>query len=169
MSSKKLLKIQEDVASKRSDNEIVEELMDENLNKIFIKHNFLSQEDVIDDLIQHVNNFHEKHLNVYFNSLRVKLSKIINMTKVLSEKNESLMSAHNTFTGIKNNKSVTRLTFVNAIFLPLMLIASIGGMSEWSMMTGSENWRIAYPMFLLLCLVLGFITFLVLRKFFMKK
>jgi len=32
--------------------------------------------------------------------------------------------------------------------MPLTLIAGIGGMSEWSMMTGPENWRIAYPAFL---------------------
>lgn len=169
LSSKKLLDIQECIASKKAENEVVENLMNEDLNKIFIKHNFLSQEDVMDDLIEHVDNLHEKQLNVYFNSLKVKLSRIISTINILTEKNDSLMSAYNTFTGIKNNKSVTRLTFVNAIFMPLTLIAGIGGMSEWSMMTGSENWRIAYPMFLLLCLVLGVITFWVLRKLFMKK
>lgn len=167
--SKKLHEIQENIANKRSENEIVESLMDEDMNKIFIKHNFLSQQDVMEDLAEHVNDLHEKKLNVYFNSLKVKLSRIINTINTLTEKNDSLMSAYNIFTGIKNNKSVTRLTFVNAIFMPLTLIAGIGGMSEWSMMTGSENWRIAYPMFLLLCVVLGFVTFLILRKFFMKK
>lgn len=169
ISSKKLLDIQENIASKKAESDVVEDLMNEDLNKVLIKHNFLSQEDVMEDLLEHINELHEKQLNVYFNSLKVKLSRIISTINILTEKNDSLMSAYNTFTGIKNNKSVTRLTFVNAIFLPLMLIASIGGMSERSMMTGSENWRIAYPLFLLLCLVLGFVTFLVLRKFFMKK
>jgi len=80
----------------------------------------------MDDLKDHVNNLHAKQLNVYFNSLKVKLSRIVSTINILTEKNESLMSAYNTFTGIKNNKSVTRLTFVNAIFMPLTLIAGIG-------------------------------------------
>ena len=169
ISSKKLLEIQENIASKQAEKEMVEELMNEDLNKTFIKHNFLSQEDVIDELIQHVDTLHEKHLKVYFNSLRVKLSKIISTINVLSEKAESLMTAYNTFIGIKNNDNVTRLTFVNAIFMPLTLIAGIGGMSERSMMTGPENWKFAYPMFLLLCLGVAYLTVIVLRKFFLKK
>ncbi len=169
MSGKKLLEIQENIASKKGENEVVEDLMNEDLNKIFIKHNFLSQQDVMDDLIEHVDNLHAKQLNVYFNSLKVKLSRIVSTINILTEKNDSLMSAYNTFTGIKNNKSVTRLTFVNAIFMPLTLIAGIGGMSEWSMMTWSQNWRIAYPLFLLLCAVLGFVTFWIFRKLIMRK
>lgn len=126
MSSKKLLEIQDNIAEKKAENQVVEDLMNEDLNKIFIKHNFLSQQDIMDDLKDHVNNLHAKQLNVYFNSLKVKLSRIVSTINILTEKNESLMSAYNTFTGIKNNKSVTRLTFVNAIFMPLTLIAGIG-------------------------------------------
>ena len=135
MSGKRLLDIQENIATKKAENEVVEELMNEDLNKIFIKHNFLSQQNVMDDLTKHIDNMKEHQLKVYFNSLKVKLSRIISTINILTEKNDSLMSAYNTFTGIKNNKSVTRLTFVNAIFMPLTLIAGIGGMSEWSMMT----------------------------------
>lgn len=125
MSAKTLLNVQDNIAYKKVEKEVVEELMNEDLNKIFIKHNFLSQENVIDDLVGHVKLSHEKHLNVYFNDLKVKLSKIISTINVLSEKTDSLLSAYNTFVGIKNNDNVTKLTFVNAIFLPLMLIAGI--------------------------------------------
>jgi magnesium transporter len=134
-STKALLDIQDNIAYRKVEREVVEDLITEDLNKIFIKHNFLSQEDVIDDLVAHVKLFHEKHLNVYYNDLKVKLSKIVSTINVLSEKTDSLLSAYNTFVGIKNNDNVTRLTFVNAIFLPLMLLAGIGGMSEWSMIT----------------------------------
>jgi magnesium transporter len=53
------------------------------------------------------------------------------------------------------NATVRRLTFITTIFMPLTLIAGIGGMSEWSMMTGPENWKIAYPAFLVLMVVLA--------------
>jgi magnesium transporter len=48
--------------------------------------------------------------------------------------------------------------------MPMTLIAGIGGMSEWSMMTGPENWKISYPVFLALMLILGLINYIVLKK-----
>lgn len=168
-SSKKLLEIQNEIARNELKNQIVDDLIKEDFNKITIRHNFLSQQNIIDDLIEHVSETHEKHLNVYFNNLKVKLSKIINTINILTEKNDSLMGAYNTLIGIRNNNSVTKLTFVNAIFMPLTLIAGIGGMSERSMMTKPENRRIAYPLFLLLCAVLAGITYRLLRRYFLKK
>ncbi len=168
LSSKKLLSIQDEIASRKIEKSLVEDLMNEDLNKIFIKHNFLSQNNVIIDLIEHINSLHDKHLNMYFNSLKVKLHKVINTINVISERIDSLMSAYDTFVGIKNNDTITKLTFVNAIFMPLTLIAGIGGMSEWSMMTWPDNWRFAYPMFLILCVVVAYCTFFLLRKYFQK-
>ena len=168
-SSQKLLDIQNTIAEKKMNDSIVDDLVQEDFNKITIKHNFLSQENIIDDLIDHVRINHEKHLNVYFNNLKVKLTKIINTINILTEKNDSLMTAYNTLIGIRNNNSVTKLTFINAIFMPLTVIAGIGWMSERSMMTGPQHWRIAYPLFILWCCAIAYITFLILRKFFLKK
>jgi hypothetical protein len=61
------------------------------------------------------------------------------------------------------------LTFVNAIFLPLMFLAGVGWMSEWSMMTWSEHWRMAYPLFIVWCVMIACITFFLMRKFFLRK
>lgn len=167
ISSQKLLDIQINM-DKRWEN-VIDDLINEDINKIFVKHNFLSQEEIIDDAIQHINQFHEKHLTTYFNDLKSKLAKIIRTINVLTEKNDSLMAAYNTFLSIKSNKSVTRLTFVNSIFMPLTVIAWIGWMSERSMMTGPEHRKIAYPLFIVLCIIIAYITYLLLRKYFMKK
>lgn len=153
----------------RKDEDVIDELIDEDLNKIFVKHNFISQDEIIDELIKHIEKLHEKHLTTYFKGLTSKLAKIIRTIKALTEKNDSLMTAYNTFIGIKSNKSVTRLTFINSIFMPLTVIAGIGGMSERSMITGPENRRITYPLFILLSIIIAFITYLLLRKFFLKK
>jgi Mg2+ and Co2+ transporter CorA len=96
-SSQRLLDIQNDITDSKLEKEIIDDLVSEDLNKILIKHNFLSQKEVINDLIEHVNTFHEKHLTVYFNDLKVKLARIINNINVLTEKNDSLMTAYNTF------------------------------------------------------------------------
>ncbi len=61
------------------------------------------------------------------------------------------------------NATVRRLTFITTIFMPLTLLAGIGGMSEWSMMTGPENWRIAYPAFLLSMVLFGVANYYLLR------
>lgn len=63
----------------------------------------------------------------------------------------------------RTNRSVRRLTLITIVFLPLSLLASIGGMSEWSMMTGPENWRFTYPLFLLAMVVIGAISYFLLK------
>ncbi len=63
----------------------------------------------------------------------------------------------------RTNRSVRRLTFITTVFLPLSLLAGIGGMSEWSMMTGPENWRITYPLFILAMIVIGTISYFFLK------
>ena len=75
----------------------------------------------------------------------------------------SLINNRMTVVANQTNRVMKRLTWVNTIFMPLTLLAGIGGMSEWSMMTGSENWKISYPAFLLLMAVLGLGNFLLLR------
>lgn len=54
-------------------------------------------------------------------------------------------------------------TFITTIFMPLTLLAGVGGMSEWSMMTGPRNWKVSYPAFLGLMVVIGTATYFVLR------
>jgi len=62
------------------------------------------------------------------------------------------------------NATVRRLTFITTIFMPLTLLAGIGGMSEWSMMTGPQHWRIAYPLFLLGMVVIGVASYYLLTR-----
>jgi magnesium transporter len=71
--------------------------------------------------------------------------------------NEMAKAANNT------NATVRRLTFITTIFMPLSLLAGIGGMSEWSMMTGPENWKFTYPIFLLAMLVIGLLNYILLK------
>lgn len=64
----------------------------------------------------------------------------------------------------RTNRSVRRLTVITTIFLPLSLFAGIGGMSEWSMMTGPDNWRITYPLFLLAMAGVGIVSYFLLKR-----
>jgi magnesium transporter len=77
----------------------------------------------------------------------------------------SMLNNEMTKTANKTNTIVRRLTLITTIFMPLTLLAGIGGMSEWSMMTGPEHWRIAYPAFLVAMVVIGCANYYLLRWF----
>lgn len=80
------------------------------------------------------------------------------MEMYLSMLNNQMARASN-----EMNSTVRRLTFITTIFMPLTLLAGIGGMSEYTMMTGAANWRMAYPLFLAGMLVLGVLNYLLLK------
>lgn len=82
----------------------------------------------------------------------------------LMELYTSLLNNQMTRTANETNYAVRRLTFISTIFLPLTLLASIGGMSEWSMMTGPSNWRVSYPLFILGLVIIGLVNYLLLKR-----
>ncbi|MCX6302561.1 MAG: magnesium transporter CorA family protein [Bacteroidia bacterium] len=99
------------------------------------------------------------------------LAKFFELTETNREIVTSLMELYtsllnNQMTKISNetNASVRRLTLIATIFMPLTLVASIGGMSEWTMMTGPEKWKIAYPLFILGLIIIAVINYLLIRR-----
>lgn len=53
------------------------------------------------------------------------------------------------------NLALRNLTLINVVFLPLNLIAGIGGMSEYSMMTAGTPWWVSFPALLAGMALLG--------------
>ncbi len=76
----------------------------------------------------------------------------------------SMLNNRMTRAAQETNATVRRLTLITTIFMPLTFLAGILGMSEWTMMTGQENWRIAYPVFLLVMALLGLGNFYLLTR-----
>lgn len=74
-------------------------------------------------------------------------------TKVLG----GLLDARGNIVNNNMNVLIKNLTVVNVVFLPLGVIASMGGMSEFTMMLDdySVDWRVGYPVFVLMMLVVG--------------
>jgi magnesium transporter len=95
------------------------------------------------------------------------LSKFFEMTESYRDVVTSLMEMYlsmlnNEMARAANatNFRVRRLTLITAIFMPLSLLAGIGGMSEYSAMTGGPgNMWIAYPLFMIAMVVIGFFTY----------
>ena len=55
------------------------------------------------------------------------------------------------------------MTTVNIVFLPLNVLAGIGGMSEYSMMTEGIPWPVSYSIFTIGLVMVGWLTFAILR------
>lgn len=75
-----------------------------------------------------------------------------------------LMDARGTLVNNNMNLLLKKLTVINVVFLPLNLIASIGGMSEYSAMTHPLDWRLAYGAFGIGMIVIGWLTAVALKR-----
>jgi magnesium transporter len=69
-------------------------------------------------------------------------------TEVYSTVLSGLMDARSSVINNNVNVLLKKLTLINVVFLPLNLIAGIGGMSEFSMMTQRLGWPLAYSLLL---------------------
>lgn len=86
-------------------------------------------------------------------------------TAFLFEKINFLMDATVGFININQNQRVSVLTTITVVFMPINVLAGMGGMSEFSMMTQGMAWPLAYGAFSIGMVMIGWITFLVLRFF----
>ena len=84
-------------------------------------------------------------------------------TTFLFGKINFLMDATVGFININQNKVIKRLTVLSVVFMPLNVIAGIGGMSEFSMMTQGIPWPISYAAFTVGLVLVAWITFELLR------
>jgi magnesium transporter len=84
-------------------------------------------------------------------------------TAFLFNKINFLMDASVGFININQNKDIQRLTTVNIVFLPLNVLAGIGGMSEYSMMTEGIPWPVSYGVFTIGLVMVGWATYAILR------
>ena len=77
-----------------------------------------------------------------------------------------LMDARGNLLNANMNEMLRKLTLINVVFLPLNLIAGIGGMSEFSMMTQAVPWWLSYPLFIAALAGLAGLMLLGLRRLF---
>ncbi len=86
-------------------------------------------------------------------------------TTFLFGKVNFLMDATVGFININQNRRVSKLTSLSVVFLPINILAGIGGMSEYTMASGEIGlpWPAAYLLFILGSAALGYGTYQVLK------
>ena len=88
----------------------------------------------------------------------------LRQTEVTSSVLSGLMDARSSIINNNVNFLLKNLTLINVVFLPLNLIAGIGGMSEYSMMTQGIHWPWAYGALIVAMIVSGLVTWWILAR-----
>lgn len=86
-------------------------------------------------------------------------------TAFLFDKINFLMDATIGFININQNRRVNQLTALGVVFMPINVLAGIGGMSEFSMMTQGVPWPVAYGGFIAGVSLIGWGTYVAVKHF----
>jgi len=100
----------------------------------------------------------------FLDDILIENNQCYKQAEIYSDVLSGLMDARGTLVNNNMNVILKNLTIINTIFLPLNLIASIGGMSEYSSMTRSIDWRIAYGVFGIAMIAIGWVTAIFIGK-----
>ncbi len=133
---------------------------EEDLNGL-IQGNMLNTQRAVSFLMR--NRFLSKRQSVTANQVLRDIESINKHTAFLLEKINFLMEATVGFVNVNQNRYISQLTIINIVFMPLNLLAGIGGMSEYTMMTEGIPWPVAYSVFTVGIVLIGWLTFVALK------
>ena len=146
-------------------------LMDSRRDLLQIRKSLYHEREVISKIIRQDSPFIPDKALIYFRDVYDHLSKYYEMSESTRDLVTSLMEIHlsiisNTIAETSNltNAIMRRLTLITTIFMPLSLISGIGGMSEFTMFIGQQNWKIGYFVLLLVMVVIAGINYMLLSR-----
>ncbi|MEK6796164.1 MAG: magnesium transporter CorA family protein [Spirochaetota bacterium] len=120
---------------------------------------------VIDHLLRDHGGYIDENMALQFKDIR---DHIVSMADTLDRERDSLNTMLTIFLNASSHKLtevMKVLTIISIVFMPLNVIAGIGGMSEFSMMTRRIPWPVAYGIFTAVLVVIGWFTYLIIRRF----
>ncbi len=135
-----------------------------------LKKSIFHEREILNKICRQENRLIPENIKFYYRDIYDHLTKFYELSESfrdivtsLAEMHLAILNNQMAKSANRTNYTVQRLTFITTIFMPMTLLAGIGGMSEWSMMTGPENWRVSYPLFFLAMVVIGVISFIFLK------
>jgi magnesium transporter len=103
--------------------------------------------------------------NEFLDDLIIEGHQCVKQAEIYANVLASLMDARASIVNNNLNILIKQLTIISIVFMPLNVIAGIGGMSEYSMMTKNIPWPIAYALFIIGLVPIGFLTYLIIARF----
>lgn len=146
------------------DNEYLLNMFDLSEILIYYLDSIDSNKAVLMKFCSYLKNENINYNDSYYQDLLNETDQASKQAEIYSRVFAGLMDARGTIVNNNMNVLIKNLTIINIIFLPLNLIASIGGMSEYSMMTKGIPWPISYSIFALGMVIIGWITLLIINK-----
>jgi magnesium transporter len=96
---------------------------------------------------------------------RIEIKQCSEMARIYAKNTDDLMDAFSSVTNNNQNTLIKKLTIVSVVFMPLNIMGSIGGMSEYSAMTNHLPYWISYTGFGAGLMLVGWLTYLVIRRY----
>ena len=107
--------------------------------------------------------FSEEHMEV-LDDINIDSEQCQKQVEIYSNIIAGLMDARASIVNNNMNTLMKSLTVINIVFMPLNVLASVGGMSEYTMMTRGIPWPVAYSAFVVALVVIGVVTYLAIRN-----
>lgn len=123
------LKIIEKQVFENTSGTLVKDLMIKKRNIMVLKHMLAPQIPVMKRLEDNMNTLFSDEIEVYFEDLEDKISKVVTDVKVLEEYIDTIEDAFKSIIDIQTNNVIRLLTIFSAFLLPLTLITSFYGMN----------------------------------------
>ena len=120
--------------------------------------------DVIDKLMRGGEELVRPQTAVYLKDVYDHTVQIMEQIEVMRDLVSGLLEMYLSSVSLKLNEVLKRLTVITTMFMPLTLLTGIGGMSEWTAMTGEQNRWWSYPALCLGLAALGFGTYVFFRR-----
>ncbi len=99
----------------------------------------------------------------FFDDIIIENNQCNKQAQIHSNILNGLMETRGSIVNNNLNLLMKSLTILSVVFMPLNVIAGMGGMSEFSMMTKNIDWRISYSLLGVGMILVAFLTYFILR------
>ena len=111
------------------DTDLLKKVLIKKRNTVLLKTIISPQEEILVELQKVTANFYEGDLDVYFEDLEYKTSKILGHISIIHENIDSIGEIFNTLTNMMTNKNIGILTVLTVIIWIMTMISGIYGMN----------------------------------------
>lgn len=125
-----LMEMEKQVFSKNFvDTDLLKKVLIKKRNTVLLKTIISPQEEILVELQKATANFYKGDLDVYFEDLEYKTSKILGYISIIHENIDSIGEIFNTLTNMMTNKNIGILTILTVIIWIMTMISGIYGMN----------------------------------------
>lgn len=143
------------------DTDLLKKVLIKKRNTVLLKTIISPQEEILVELQKVTANFYEGDLDVYFEDLEYKTSKILGHISIIHENIDSIGEIFNILTNMMTNKNIGILTVLTVIIWIMTMISGIYGMNIW---LPFQNYPGAFIVLMGFMVIMAVFTVLIFKK-----